>query len=254
MTITMQDHSMKDLVIDESGHSFEAVNTPAARVFHVMRTLGRVGATSIVELSFATGLHRSTVWRALDTLRSMGVARKRPGDERYELVGSLVSEFSTYKCARRDEEALQAVFEELLMLDYVYVDLGVFVGLGSFQIVDSSRRDAPIGKDLSLSHEPIALAAQLSLTPEKRARHHSAYASWADPDEKAEITSGRLQGKLGLSIARGKNYVAEPDLNMLAFPVGSHPGAAFAVELWKPSKERFRALSHAIDSISALLN
>lgn len=43
------------------------------------------GSASLAELSRATGLHKTTAWRLLATLRDAGLVRHVPGEERYSL-------------------------------------------------------------------------------------------------------------------------------------------------------------------------
>ena len=105
------------------------------RTFSVIELLCKNGESGITELSAASGLNKTTVFRLLSTLVSLGYAAKNPLTEKYRLTlkflklsAGTLSKLDIRRYARRHLEGLSAATGETVHLvernggEIIYID------------------------------------------------------------------------------------------------------------------------------------
>ncbi|MEO2039530.1 MAG: helix-turn-helix domain-containing protein, partial [Martelella sp.] len=115
----------------------EASQTPykpvqgLSRGLALLRSLNQAegGWATVRELSAATGLHRTTVRRLLETLQNEGLVRRSTSDDSYRLTAGVYGLSDGYNEDEWISEAASAVLGELLVKVVWPSDLATLDGL-----------------------------------------------------------------------------------------------------------------------------
>lgn len=211
--------------MDEQGAFYKPVRG-LSRGLAILRALNSApgGWASINELARATGIHRTTVRRLLETLHNEGLVRRSPSDDSYRLtleVRALAEGFS-------DEEWVSQVASPLLgeMMRRVIwpSDLTTLDG-DAMVIRETTHRYSP----LSFHRSMVRVRMPLATTASGRA-----YLAFAPPDERARLLDkitptlpmprAVLEAQLERVRAQGHatnlgEWAAEPSILALAVPI-----------------------------------
>ncbi len=184
-----------------------------SRGLAVLRALNRLegGWASIRELCDATGLHRATVRRLLETLQDEGVVRRSPSDDSYRLTLEVRALSEGFHDDEWISQAATPVLGELLNQVIWPSDLATLDGL-SMRIRETTHRFSP----LSFHRDMVRRRLPLLSTAAGRA-----YLAFCPEDERTDLLS-RLE--------------AEP---------GAQPTSAAARASTLKMLTAFRALGHA---------
>lgn len=169
---------------------FSGPDKATDRLLSVFETIAQRGPVTLAVLTEATGLPRSAVHRAAQVLQRRGWVRARLSDHAYAVSSRFDDAIANARYAQEEAEALAPLMAELAREWGAQVDLGLFVARGVFEVVDSTARRIRLGRR-SLISSPMAVAAQVSLTPAGRVRHLDAFLMHASDEEAEFVTSGQ---------------------------------------------------------------
>lgn len=185
------------------------------RVFVILETIAKDGPITLSELTETVELPRSSVHRAAMTLQRLGWVRARFNDHAYELSSKLDHMMADAHFVYEEVDALTSIMAEVKASRLAHADVGVFVRLGSFQIVDSTDPRVELNKAESMVTSRIAKVAQLSLDKTSLVRNLDAYLKDAGEDEARLVENGRhfahlqlLREELGKPIGRNTTFIA----------------------------------------------
>lgn len=159
-----------------------------SRGLAVLRALNQAegGWATVRELSEATGLHRTTVRRLLETLQSEGVLRRSPSDDSYRLTPEVKGLSDGFREEEWISEAASPVLGELLLKVVWPSDFSTRDGL-CMRVRETTHRFSP------LSFHKVTVRRRLPLATTAAGR---AYLAFCDEDERAELID-RLAGQPG---------------------------------------------------------
>ena len=173
-----------------------------SRGLAVLRALNRLegGWASIRELSDATGLHRTTVRRLLETLQDEGVVRRSPSDDSYRLTLEVRALSEGFHDDEWISQVATPVLGELLNQVIWPSDLATLDGL-SMRIRETTHRFSP----LSFHRDMVRRRLPLLSTAAGRA-----YLAFCPEDERTDLLS-RLEIEPGCpaNISRGSGIHAQ---------------------------------------------
>jgi hypothetical protein len=212
------------------------LDAPTQRILSVVEAISAQGPITLVELCAVLPISRAAIWRALDTLRAMGWVRMRAGDSAFELRSDLVARLGAGHVANPLVEQIAPIFETIAAIGFVHVDLGGFVKLGQFRLLESNRKQPQGGfqRALSLVEDDLAIAGQLSLTPPNLVMHLRSYLESAEVEPRRLITSGEH----GRTIAklREKGHFWRDEGRSVALALKDYPGFALRVAIWRQTR------------------
>ncbi len=218
-----------------------ATDAPTQRILIIAEAISRHGPITLAQLTDRLQISRGAIWRALDTLRTMGWVRMRLGDNAYEIRSTMIDSFQHGHKSLPVIEQIAPLIARVLDVGPVHVDIGCFTESGVFQIVESTRKVLPIAP-LALCSDELALAVQLSLSPQILVGHLRTYMTIAPSEERRIITSGTHSRHLA-SLRDGR-IVWQHDRLALSFPLADYIGFGLRAELWRTGKadiEQFTA-------------
>jgi DNA-binding IclR family transcriptional regulator len=242
-------------VISSSGRKRAAVQS-VDRAVAVLQFLRRAGWSGVTEVAGEIGVHKSTAYRLLATLRDHGLVEQDAETERYRLGLGLVSLASAVTaeidvaraarpvCQRLSEQTQETVTITVLASDEALI-IDQATSPASVLSVDWTGRHSPLhctsdGKVL-LAHMPRGRHRSYLARPLQRFTAHTI----VDPEQ--------LEGQLQAVRETGYAYTVEEyelGLNGVAAPIRAADGAvAAAVSVSGPS---FRLPVAAIAEIGAL--
>jgi len=150
-----------------------------SRGLAVLKALNQAegGWATIRELSEATGLHRTTVRRLLETLQSEGVLRRSPSDDSYRLTPEVKTLSDGFLEEEWISEAASPVLGELLLKVVWPSDFATLDGL-SMRVRETTHRFSP------LSFHKVTVRRRLPLATTAAGR---AYLAFCEEDERREL-------------------------------------------------------------------
>lgn len=145
-----------------------------SRGLNVLIALNRCGSSTATALAQKTGLHRTTVYRLLDTLIGLGFVSRNMSDERFELMPAIrrLSEgfTDTDFLARMVAPELGRLFSKVLWP----TDFATFEN-GTMQIRESTQRFSPyslnrgvVGTTRLFTRSALGRAVLAAASPEER--------------------------------------------------------------------------------------
>jgi len=143
------------------------------RTFSVIELLCKNGESGITELSAASGLNKTTVFRLLSTLVSLGYAAKNPLTEKYRLTlkflklsAGTLSKLDIRRYAKRHLERLSAATGETVHL--VERNGGEIIYIDKFESPKNSvRMVSRVGLSLPMVYTAVGKAIMAQLEPDE---------------------------------------------------------------------------------------
>lgn len=148
------------------------------------------GWATVRELSEATGIHRTTVRRLLETLQKEGVLRRSTSDDSYRLTPEVRSLSDGFREEEWISEAAAPVLGELLLKVVWPSDFATLDGL-SMRVRETTHRFSP------LSFHKVTVRRRLPLATTAAGR---AYLAFCDEEERLELID-RLAAEPGSPFA-----------------------------------------------------
>lgn len=157
-----------------------------SRGISVLRALNQAegGWASVRELAVATGLHRTTVRRLLETLQKDGVLRRSASDDSYRLTHEVRGLSDGFREEEWISEVASPVLGELLVKVVWPSDFATLDGI-DMRIRESTHRYSP------LSFHKATVRRRLPLATTAAGRAYLAFCS----DEERENLIGRLRSQ-----------------------------------------------------------
>ena len=204
------------------------------RAVSVMELLARTGSSGVTEVAREIGIHKSTAYRLLTTLRDRGLVEQDEATEKYRLGFGLVllasavtADLDVLRCARPVCERLSEQTQETVTVAVLEDDDAVVihqsVSKSSALSVDWTGRHTPIhataAGQVFLSHMPEDQRRRILRRPLERFTENTVLAR-ATLEERAQETR-----------ERGYGYTVEEleiGLNAVGAPVRSSDGAVVA--------------------------
>jgi DNA-binding IclR family transcriptional regulator len=204
------------------------------RAVSVMELLARTGSSGVTEVAREIGIHKSTAYRLLTTLRDRGLVEQDEATEKYRLGFGLVllasavtADLDVLRCARPVCERLSEQTQETVTVAVLEDDDAVVihqtVSKSSALSVDWTGRHTPIhataAGQVFLSHMPEDQRRRILRRPLERFTENTVLAR-ASLEERAQETR-----------ERGYGYTVEEleiGLNAVGAPVRSSDGAVVA--------------------------
>ncbi|OBZ97544.1 hypothetical protein ADU59_00585 (plasmid) [Pararhizobium polonicum] len=154
-----------------------------SRGLSVLRALNQAegGWASVRELSQATGLHRTTVRRLLETLQNEGVLRRSASDDSYRLTHDVRGLSDGFREEEWISEVASPVLGELLVKVVWPSDFATLDGI-DMRVRESTHRFSP------LSFHKVTVRRRLPLVTTAAGR---AYLAFCKDDEREDLV-GRL--------------------------------------------------------------
>lgn len=210
-----------------SRSSDEQQKSPAFRALMVLDAIGKHGPVSLSQLCAILPIPRTAIWRATATLREFGWIRMRPSQQIFELSGQFDTDLADAHFAHPASDAAAQEIARLKAAGKADIDAGVFISPGKFALIESTRADADIGNQISLTHDPFALSVQAAMPPAVLLRHLRAFQRSAEQADVDLIDSGqharviidlKQQQKEGTAMVPHSITIAE---EVIYFDIGS---------------------------------
>lgn len=239
--------------VERRNNSVQSVD----RAISVMELLARRGSSGVTEVANEIGIHKSTAYRLLTTLRDRGLVEQDAATEKYKLGFGLVllastvtADLDVLRCARPVCERLSEQTQETVTVAVLEDDDAVVihqtVSRSSALSVDWTGRHTPIHATASgqvfLSHMPEEQRRRILRGPLERFTEHTILER-ATLEERARETR-----------ERGYGYTIEEleiGLNAVGAPVHSSDGAVVATV--SVSGPAFRLPAEAIPEVAELV-
>jgi DNA-binding IclR family transcriptional regulator len=204
------------------------------RAVSVMELLARRGSVGVTEVANEIGIHKSTAYRLLTTLRARGLVEQDATTEQYRLGFALVllastvtADLDVLRCARPVCERLSEQTHETVTVAVLEDDDAVVihqtVSKSSALSVDWTGRHTPIhataAGQIFLSHMPEDQRRRILRGPLERFTENTLFAP-ATLEERARETRDRGYGSTVEELEIG--------LNAVGVPVHSSDGAVVA--------------------------
>ena len=204
------------------------------RAVSVMELLARRGSVGVTEVANEIGIHKSTAYRLLTTLRARGLVEQDATTEQYRLGFALVllastvtADLDVLRCARPVCERLSEQTQETVTVAVLEDDDAVVihqtVSKSSALSVDWTGRHTPIhataAGQVFLSHMPEDQRRRILRGPLERFTENTLFAP-ATLEERARETRDRGYGSTVEELEIG--------LNAVGVPVHSSDGAVVA--------------------------
>lgn len=167
-----------------------------SRGLAVLRALNQAegGWATIRELSEATGLHRTTIRRLLETLQDEGLLRRSNSDDSYRLTPEVRNLSEGYREEEWISQVASNVLGELLLKVVWPSDLATLDGL-DMCVRETTHRFSP------LSFNSVTVRRRMSLTQTSVGRAYLAFC----PDDEREELIDRLAAQPGSRlVGRGR--------------------------------------------------
>jgi len=204
------------------------------RAVSVMELLARTGSSGVTEVAREIGIHKSTAYRLLTTLRDRGLVEQDEATEKYRLGFGLVllasavtADLDILRCARPLCERLSEQTQETVTVAVLEDDDAVVihqtVSKSSALSVDWTGRHTPI-------HATAAGQVFLSHMPEDQ-RRRILRRSLERFTENTVLARATLEERAQETRERGYGYTVEEleiGLNAVGAPVRSSDGAVVA--------------------------
>ncbi len=176
-----------------SGESTYKLVQGLSRGLSVLRALNQAegGWASIRELSEATGLHRTTVRRLLETLQSEGVLRRSTSDDSYRLTAEARSLSDGFREEEWIAEAVAPILGDLLVKVVWPSDFATLDGL-DMRVRETTHRFSP------LSFHKVTVRRRLSLTQTAMGRAYLAFCPCEEREELLDRLEAAADDMLGL--------------------------------------------------------
>ncbi|PZX37028.1 DNA-binding IclR family transcriptional regulator [Roseinatronobacter thiooxidans] len=171
-------------------------NSPTLRLLLVFEAIGTHGPITLKHLADILPIHRSSIWRATNTLKARGWVRMRLGDHAFELTGRLGTLLTDFHFAAADIDGAAGLIHEIVQVRSLHVEFCQFVATGKFVMIESSYRSVEREGLRSLVSDSAALAAQIAMSAPERDTHLDAYCKQASEIEREIIASGEHQKTL----------------------------------------------------------
>jgi len=173
--------------VDQTNGGASFTNS-ALRTLKIAETLAREGPLSLKDLTANLPFHRSSIWRALDVLRQQGWIRTQLGGNMYEISNKFRDMIVRNNRVTHNTEEIYPVLSFILDRGLYHIDYGCFEKPGQFVLLESSRSTFA-QKEVSLTDDSLAIAAQLHMSAKKLQEHLDAFASTASKEERLILQS-----------------------------------------------------------------
>lgn len=206
------------------------IDAPTQRILSVIEVISAQGPVTLQGICAALPISRAAIWRALDTLRATGWVRMRAGDSAFELRHEVIDRLHMGHRSLPEVDKITPIFDHLAGLCPVHIDVGGFTAKGVFRILETSRKSSAIGAaaPLSLVHDPLAIAAQLTLLPDTLLMHLRAYMVDAPEEDRRLLTTGN-HGRRIAALREAGHIWAEGHAS-IALSLTECPGFALLVQ------------------------